>query len=287
MKTKCLLFFVCLTTLNMFATQPSFPDTWYCIDEQRWTSANPNEEICVLNSAKYMLANDTVVADIQYTNILYQREFNDEVINKNICGLRFNSDSSKVYIRPWNFNSNDEYLLYDYTIKIGDTCNAFVRGVGDCEIQNAYYIDSVVLPLVCKNMELKDNHRYFTMECEYNKQYGLKYSFVWIQGIGTEYGLFAKTHTFNSLDENYSDHPLLCATRNGETLFTRPNEELKHIGHHGVKNYCTSFEEINTAVDMIKEEIDSDAPIYNILGQQVGKNYRGIVIKNGKKYLKL
>ena len=113
----------------------------------------------------------------------------------------------------------------------------------------------------------------------------MKRIFYWIEGVGTEYGLFAKANTINPLDENYSDHPLICATKRDAPLFYRPDEELKHIGHHGVNNYCTSFEEINTAVDMIKEEIDTDAPMYNILGQQVGKNYRGIVIKNGKKYL--
>ena len=32
--------------------------------------------------------------------------------------------------------------------------------------------------------------------------------------------------------------------------------------------------------------IDKDAPAYNLAGQKVGKNYKGIVIKNGKKYVK-
>ena len=31
--------------------------------------------------------------------------------------------------------------------------------------------------------------------------------------------------------------------------------------------------------------IDNDAPAYNLAGQKVGKNYKGIVIKNGKKYI--
>lgn len=32
--------------------------------------------------------------------------------------------------------------------------------------------------------------------------------------------------------------------------------------------------------------IDVNAPVYNISGQQVGKNYKGIVIQNGKKFIK-
>ena len=32
--------------------------------------------------------------------------------------------------------------------------------------------------------------------------------------------------------------------------------------------------------------IDNDAPAYNLAGQKVGKGYKGIVIKNGKKLVK-
>ncbi len=32
-------------------------------------------------------------------------------------------------------------------------------------------------------------------------------------------------------------------------------------------------------------ETDENAPIYNVLGVQVDENYKGIVIKNGKKYI--
>ena len=30
---------------------------------------------------------------------------------------------------------------------------------------------------------------------------------------------------------------------------------------------------------------DANAPIYNLSGQKVDQNYRGVVIKNGRKYL--
>ena len=32
--------------------------------------------------------------------------------------------------------------------------------------------------------------------------------------------------------------------------------------------------------------IDNDTPAYNLAGQKVGKGYKGIVVKNGKKYVK-
>ena len=30
---------------------------------------------------------------------------------------------------------------------------------------------------------------------------------------------------------------------------------------------------------------DKNAPIYNLAGQRVGKDYKGVVIKNGQKYI--
>jgi len=40
------------------------------------------------------------------------------------------------------------------------------------------------------------------------------------------------------------------------------------------------------AIDNGQLTIDNDAPAYNLAGQKVGKGYKGIVVKNGKKYVK-
>lgn len=37
--------------------------------------------------------------------------------------------------------------------------------------------------------------------------------------------------------------------------------------------------------DIIVNESDENAPVYNVMGQQVDASYKGIVIKNGKKYI--
>lgn len=44
-------------------------------------------------------------------------------------------------------------------------------------------------------------------------------------------------------------------------------------------------EEEATDIENISEHDDANAPIYNVLGQRVDENYKGIIIKNGKKYL--
>jgi hypothetical protein len=40
-----------------------------------------------------------------------------------------------------------------------------------------------------------------------------------------------------------------------------------------------------TGIDSLNAA-DDDAPAYNLAGQKVGKNYKGIIVKNGKKVLK-
>lgn len=42
---------------------------------------------------------------------------------------------------------------------------------------------------------------------------------------------------------------------------------------------ATGINHISTAVD------SADAPVYNLSGQRVGKNAKGVLIKNGKKYV--
>ena len=50
-------------------------------------------------------------------------------------------------------------------------------------------------------------------------------------------------------------------------------------------SYSVSATALPTAVDVIFDA-DVNAPIYNIFGQKVDDSYRGIVIKNGKKFIK-
>ena len=41
-----------------------------------------------------------------------------------------------------------------------------------------------------------------------------------------------------------------------------------------------------SGINTINAEAAADAPAYNLAGQKVGKNYKGIIVKNGKKVLK-
>jgi hypothetical protein len=57
-----------------------------------------------------------------------------------------------------------------------------------------------------------------------------------------------------------------------------------YFASNGQEARLFSVDGIITAINTIKDEIQPDnTPAYNISGQRVSKNYKGIVIKNGKK----
>ena len=40
-----------------------------------------------------------------------------------------------------------------------------------------------------------------------------------------------------------------------------------------------------TGIDKVVSDVDNDGNVYNLAGQKVGKSYKGVLIKNGKKYV--
>lgn len=54
------------------------------------------------------------------------------------------------------------------------------------------------------------------------------------------------------------------------------------------RTFVLPFDDKTTAIVSLRQdtkELDTNAPMYDLLGQQVSSNYRGIVIQNGKKYI--
>ena len=41
----------------------------------------------------------------------------------------------------------------------------------------------------------------------------------------------------------------------------------------------------NIATDVKAAELDWNAPVYNVMGQKVSKNFKGIAIQNGAKFV--
>ena len=53
-----------------------------------------------------------------------------------------------------------------------------------------------------------------------------------------------------------------------------------------VKELAPISAPVPTGINNITTEAtDADAPVYNLSGQRVGKNAKGVLVKNGKKYV--
>jgi len=57
----------------------------------------------------------------------------------------------------------------------------------------------------------------------------------------------------------------------------------KELGDGAVLPYLYKFDETSTGINTVK--VANNGIIYNVAGQRVSENYKGIVVKNGKKYL--
>lgn len=54
-----------------------------------------------------------------------------------------------------------------------------------------------------------------------------------------------------------------------------------------VKSFIITLENDHTGIkEMTNKTLNENAPIYNLAGQRVGKDYKGVVVQNGKKFIK-
>ncbi|MBQ7471698.1 MAG: chitobiase/beta-hexosaminidase C-terminal domain-containing protein [Prevotella sp.] len=61
---------------------------------------------------------------------------------------------------------------------------------------------------------------------------------------------------------------------------------LKYMGRVGVKNTnAYVFNGIHSGISNVSVVANSQAPLYNLAGQRVGKDFKGVVIQNGKKMI--
>lgn len=106
------------------------------------------------------------------------------------------------------------------------------------------------------------------------------------------------TYKENTIMATTANETVEIANANGETITTK-EQTLSDVDAYSPTNksavYCAEtkvyvrgqFDPSGSAIDDIKDSSlqKEEGATYNLSGQKVGKNYKGIVIKNGKKYL--
>ena len=103
--------------------------------------------------------------------------------------------------------------------------------------------------------------------------------------IAQEEGKFAISSEFaNVVDESGNVKEAYLSDEGSVVNFGTANMEVKAVGGAEPESVVADFE--GTGINNItKMEQDVNAPIYNLAGQKVNNDYKGVVIQNGKKFM--
>jgi len=108
-------------------------------------------------------------------------------------------DNGKVYAIPFYPSVNDEFLLYDYTVQVGDVITSTApEGVLSYPLTVAQ-VDEITVE-----------------NGEQRKRIFLDYQIVWIEGIGSTNGLFNDAMWHSA---NFTSLRLVCFKQDDETLY--------------------------------------------------------------------
>ena len=238
-------------------TTPSYKSQW-C---DTWNvammfSVGPDKQV---NTYRYQLVQDTVVDGQTYTVLNCRATAEPNTLNIDLGIVRF-ADDRKVYA---NYNGK-EYLVYDFSVQIGDTLDVLINAWGDdtqkCLVHNV-------------SIDEESNRTIITLHVyhEYRKEFiNDDYSTIkWIEGIGSENGFFEGVEKF--VDGGGAKH-LFCAYQGDELKYTGPFYE-----NYGCEyNTATNVEDVTTPTSPFSKILHNgqllilrDGKTYNVMGMEV------------------
>jgi hypothetical protein len=120
---------------------------------------------------------------------------------------------------------------------------------------------------------------------------------VLIGNYDTDYVIPATTGDNTNYILSYKNSQLGFRKVDGSTNKVQPNRAYMSVKYVAGSGSARDFFGINfggetTGIDNLNvnvnanDNFDANAPMYNLAGQRVGANYKGVVIQNGKKYIK-
>lgn len=183
---------------NSMVSQKVFPEF---IESPTWNIALCDETGCTSNEIYFL-------KDTTYCNKKYSVVF----INGNKVLAR--TTNQKVYIRETNNCEDKEFLIYDFSVKKGDTI--FVA----YDLSSTSFMDTI--PVMISNIdsiELNDGkHRRFTIEFDPSGGKDFYRQMHWIEGIGSDiHPFYSFAHTDDAKEISYQ---LMCYFQYGSQLYS-------------------------------------------------------------------
>ena len=221
-----------------YCNESAQASTWYGI---QYYHAYPYEEYTpLITNLVYHLGADTLINDKQYRQIRYTHEY-ENISNAYRGAIRQSEDRQQVYYIP--MDSDQEYLLYDFDVKQGDTVYAYADfNDKSCEEEP----DRSITPAwTVVNVQTIDGRKHISVQ---NNEYGV--DIKWIEGIGTQYILWPVGRTCYQTGMEIQFHHTLCAADNdGNTLYSFNTDDL------GIRNNCPDWEPL--AIENITNECNN------------------------------
>jgi hypothetical protein len=261
----------------LLSVAPSFVAFGYC-DELRQASTwygfkyyheYPQEDYTpIISNLAYTLEGDTVINNQQYRQIRYTHEY-ENITNTYRGAIRQSTDKQQVYFVP--LESNNEYLLYDFSVKEGDVVYAY-NGFNDIsceEIAEQDQGESITPAWTVSEVKIIDGRKHILVQHELS-------SVEWIEGIGTKHILwpFGRTCYATGMELQFQ-HTLCAADSEGNILYSFDTNYL------GIHNDCPNAE---TALENIPASTSSASKILHdghLYIKRDGKMYtiQGIEVK--------
>ena len=247
--------------------QSSYKDQW-C---DQWNVLShgylgPDEPLYNAHTIIHSLKGDTTINGLVYQKLVGHLTAFESTPDVYIGALRFTEDK-KVFV----YYDNNEYLLYDFNVQIGDTLNIF-GGID-------YYIDHQTLPHVIIGIDTLYNGRLkiisnAIIQEEINGNiHEEKRQKIWIEGVGSIDGI---VHNDATTMYGSGKKILLCAYHDDECLYVTDYPSYIPLGcvyNNGIFTEIETVELLTQSAQKIMYNgqllIIRDGKTYNVMGMEV------------------
>ncbi len=232
---KMLLFIVSVCSFTILFAQ-SVANRWKNLmiaEVSPWDITYMDYEVRILK--------DTIINDLKYESVYYCYEGKKTEYE---CAIRYSEDYEKLFIVPQNYK--DEFLLCDFSLNVGDICNAYwstnqLKNEWEQIGSNDY---PIIMPWKIISNEIIDGRHYVKMQLvigEYEETQS-KWETMIIQGIGSPY--FPYLLPSSPYCAGCATNFTLCAFFDKEQLYSY---DLTSVG---IINECSNWRLINNPSDI-------------------------------------
>ena len=264
-KTLFLLSLVLGLSSSIFAESLPQATKWYGVvrsEMYSWVAESLGKDNAIgFKSMTYYMEGDTTINDTTYHAIWYKG-------NTYYCGLRYDMNRERVYIRPAGSDTKD-ILLFAYDVQVKDTVFAYDKsytGMDPAVIPGDPNYDEYVKTKyrwVVQDVQVIDGRKHVVV-----KGGESNHTVEWIEGIGTKF-VFYENNQYGALATT-SIYALCAVDSEENTLYSFNTEGI------GIRNNCPDWEIIDSAIDNVVKQPASAAKLL--------RDGQMFIIHDGKTY---